>query len=327
MSPQVPQNPNEERLAANWLAAASAWGDGTDIADLERAADAAAGVERDTARVSFLGAAEEPAKPAREPLSLRDRARLQNNLARDANRHIMVGGRRRPVLHMSVRDLESFRHFTKPLEEILYYLLNEQVDFSLYAIEFREIHAHLLKNEVVQAAALVLGAKPGKLKRTSTPFELLNVVVEQWMHNLEIAALRERFPYPPPDEEEDQFTDEQLGTTGDPNGDNPTAFVEGLCEKYGWFYTDVLKMTVPQIYLLSCQAAWKAYRLKREMDLREKQREKNGGGTKGAGNIRRRGIDEVYFDGKWQKVQKMDRATYASYMNYCLSKPYEGVSG
>jgi hypothetical protein len=314
-----------EQPVNKWAEAAAEWDEEVDIAEREKLADEIAGVTRNPDDVMFMGSAQEPVnvEPEPEPLSQRDRARLLNNLPRDANRFVYLNGERLAILHMSVEDLESFRAFTRPLEEIMQFLLENETDFARYAIEATDLHATLFKHEVVEAAALALRMKTKKLKRIATPLALLNVVVEQWLHNLEIGWLRDRFPYPPDDDEE-TFTDEQLGIKGDPNQENPVAFAEGLCEKYHISLFEVRRHTVPHIYLLGCQAAWKAHRFKREMDFKEKRSKNGGGNNQGP---KRRGDKQVYFDGKWQDITKMSRRDYASYMNEMLNKPYENTRG
>jgi len=253
-------------------------------------------------------------------LSVKDRARLLNNRSLDANRFITSCGARHAILHLTLRDMETFRAATIDIEQLFIAYLQSGVPIDKFVIANRSAVIAILQEQIPVAASLVLRTTPEDLMLHNNPLELLEVVIEQWTHNLEINQIREMFPYPP--DEDRKHTDEELGIVDDPNGENPVALIDGLCQTYHWDYERALDRTIIQVYLLGIASAWSHYRMKKESDINSEQ----GGGQGGKKGPQQRN-GKVYYEGKWWELKKMPKGVYRRYLNEMLSMPYRGVSG
>jgi hypothetical protein len=188
-------------------------------------------------------------------LSPADKARLMLNLPSIANRFVEFDGKRFPVVHLGIGDLEQFRAAVAPIETL--YLQFANSERSL--IEFMQLHAkeiaEMFTKDVPKAASIVLGLPEGTLMAPCAPLSAFSVVLGQWLHNQEIGALQGLFPPPPDDDEERELE-------GDPSAMNPLGIVQKLASAYHWDQEQILKTTVPQVYLMGNDAAWSYARIK-----------------------------------------------------------------
>lgn len=189
-------------------------------------------------------------------LSPDDRARLMLNLPTLANRWVDFAGIRYPIMHLGVGDLEQFRAAIAPIETLYMELEKADLPFIPFIRAYREEIHNLLVDRVPKAAAIVLGLTEDTVITSCCPLGAFSAVIAQWLHNQEIGALQGLFPSPDGEQE--------VELEGDPSASNPLSIVQKMASAYHWPEADILKMTVPKIYLMGNDAAWSYAKIKAE---------------------------------------------------------------
>jgi hypothetical protein len=185
-------------------------------------------------------------------ISARDRARLTSNLPEDANRFAWVGDRRFPILHLSIQDFERFQGAVERLQQTMLDAVDIGWKHALF--DDPDLVLDVMLDDIPRAASIALHMSIDDVKCLGGhPADLLAVVIQQWIHNLEMESLRKIFPMPPKKEEEEDLE-------GDPTDENPLAIIEKLSSGFHWSFEEAKRITMPQMYLLSNSSAWTWHR-------------------------------------------------------------------
>lgn len=187
-----------------------------------------------------------------QPLSVKDRARLLLNSAELANRSVEFGNKTYPILHLSVGRLEKFRAAIEPIERLYMDLAGIDLPF-INAIQLEHDRCvEVFKTAIPLAASIVLNIPEDEVRAKCNPIKTFEIVLAQWIHNLEISHLQDVFPHPDDDEYD----------SSDPNEGNPLSIIEKLASAYHWTYEEALSRTIPQIYLMGVSSAWSYEKIK-----------------------------------------------------------------
>lgn len=189
-----------------------------------------------------------------------DKARIMANDVESANRFVWVGDRMLPILHLSIVDLERFKAAVLPLER----LVEEGLDrgFSNILQNHKDIDG--LKRSVLLSASIALRMSVDEIRLCGEhPLSLIGIVLQQWAHNFEIEEIRKRFPAPPPDKDDKEAREPH---PADPTEDNPLSVVERFSSSFHWSYNDILKLTMPQVMLISSSSSWSWYQSRQRVD-------------------------------------------------------------
>lgn len=176
-----------------------------------------------------------------------DKTRLLLNSTELANRWVEFCGERRPILHLSLGDLERFRVYCVPIEALYLRFAESERPFTDFLALYADDVISVLQESVPEAAAIALRMPTTKIVAAGRPLEAFHAILAQWVHNLEIGALQTAFPAPESDPDEKDTPDQG----------NPLSTVQKLLSAYhGLSMKAALKLTTPQVYLLGVDAAW-----------------------------------------------------------------------
>lgn len=240
-------------------------------------------------------------------LTQSDHARLMLNTSDVANRYVRLKGKSYPILHLGIGKMAVFKAEFEWVERLYQEFVQSKKTLSDFLFTYRDELYELLVDHLPKAAAAILNTTEDRAKALGTPLELLNLVLSQWVHNLEIIRLKTLYPHP---EDSDEPEDET---------DNPLAVVERLMAAYnGMTYEAAVAHSVPQIYLMGQNSAV-AYK---------KLEEKTGTDKKGKPAVGKKDRRGIYFEDQWWKNPKaMGAERYKRYLGLNMQAAMQGKKG
>jgi hypothetical protein len=242
-------------------------------------------------------------------LSVADQARIMLNTPETANRFVVLNGVEYPILHLGIGDVALFKAAFEPLDKLYRAFVQSQLPIVDFLLSYKGDLNFVFSEAVPRVAGIVLRLSPKQATGLGSPLELLNLVIAQWTHNLEIIKIRELYPHPDEDDDYDE------------SDSNPVSLVERLMAAYhGMTYEGALRHSIPQVYLMGQSSAVAYARMEEESESNTKSN-----GKRRATPKKKKGI---MFEGKyWPNPKSMGAARYRRYLGGAVENAYSGKTG